>query len=245
MDETNRPADPAERLSDHARLLGRTSLFQHLDPEALRALAAGASTRAMQTGEVLFRRGDQGSSMMVVLIGHIRIVLPSPDGREQVLRVLQAGDVLGEMALLDGGTRTADAVAETNGQLLTIERRSFRRALRESPDLALGTLATITGRLRATTWLLEVMLFHEAGARLAVTLLMLARGQPGGRVDITQGALGARVGAARETVNKKLREWQAAGIIGLHPGRVLVRNPAALRRHAPPTDLPDDIPHIW
>jgi CRP/FNR family transcriptional regulator, cyclic AMP receptor protein len=232
-------------VSDRARLLARSTLFQGVAAEELERLVSRASVRAMQSGEVLFRRGETGATMVVILLGQVRIVLPSPDGREQVLRVLHPGEVLGELALLDGGDRTADAVAETNGQLMVIDRGALLGALRASPELALTVLGTIAGRLRATNWLLEVMLFHPASARLAATLLMLARGQPRGRVDITQAALGTRVGAARETVNKKLREWQAAGIIDLEPGRVIVRDPASLRRHAPP-GLPDeDVPPIW
>jgi CRP/FNR family transcriptional regulator, cyclic AMP receptor protein len=246
MNHLTHAAEPEERLAEKVRMLGRTRLFQGMAPETLGALAARAGTRAMRAGEVLFRRGEAGTNLIVILLGQVRIVLPSPDGREQVLRMLGPAEMLGELALLDGGTRTADAVAETNGQLLVLERSTFLQALRDSPELALSILAAISSRLRATNWLLEVMLFHEASARLAATLLMLARGQPGGRVDITQGALGARVGAARETVNKKLREWQAAGIIALQPGRVVVRDATALRRHAPPVDMAEeDIPPLW
>lgn len=233
------------QVSDRARLLARTTLFRGVAPDELERLVSRAALRTMHSGEVLFRRGESGSTMVVILLGEVRVVLPSPDGREQVLRVLHPGEVLGELALLDGGDRTADAVAETNGQLMVIDRSALLSALRGSPELGLTILAALASRLRATNWLLEVMLFHPAATRLAATLLMLARGQPRGRVDITQAALGTRVGAARETVNKKLREWQEAGIVALEPGRVIVRDPAALRRHAPPGLPEDDVPPIW
>ena len=104
----------------------------------------------------------------------------------------------------------------------------------------------LTERLRATNWLLESMLFYDAGGRLAATLLMLAQGRPGGRVDITQGALGERIGAARETVNRRLRDWQTEGILSLEPGRIIVKDLVALRRYAPPTDMDNgEIPQIW
>ncbi len=238
--------DTADRPAETMRLLGRLPLFRSVPEDHLRNLVARAGFRPMRAGEMLFRRGERGSSMLIILVGQVRIVLPSRDGREQVLRIMQAGDLLGELALLDGGTRTADAIAETNGQLLLLERQNFLHALAENPTFALAILSVLSGRLRATNWLLEAMLFHDASGRLAATLLMLASGQPGRRLNITQGELGARVGAARETVNKRLREWQAAGIIALQPGRVTVLDVAALRRHAPPADLPEDeIPQIW
>ncbi|MEJ1975241.1 MAG: Crp/Fnr family transcriptional regulator [Acetobacteraceae bacterium] len=122
-----------------------------------------------------------------------------------MLHVIRAGEVFGEIAMLDGGNRTADAVAETNGRLLVVERRDLLHMLQEEPQLALRIIVLLCERLRRTNWLLEAMLFHDAAARLASTLLMLTCGRPGMRLDITQRVLGEMVGSARETVNKKLR----------------------------------------
>ena len=230
-----RPAGGAV-LSEKARFLSKTPLFSNLEPEELEALAARAQERPMRAGEMLFRRTDPGSSMVAILAGEVRIALPGSDGRDQVLQVLRAGDVFGEVALLDGGTRTADAVALTNGRLLVVERRDLLQMLQEDQALALRIIILLCDRLRATNWLLEAMLFHDAAARLATTLLMLATDRPGMRLDVTQRTLGEMVGAARETVNKKLREWQAAGILTLEPGRVTVVDPEALQRLAPGID---------
>ena len=238
--------EPSGELAERIRLLGRTALFQRMRSEDLAILAARARERSMRTGEMLFRRGDSGATMLVVLVGQVRIVLPSSDGREQVLRLTQPGEVLGELALLDGGSRTADAVAETNGRLLVVDREDLTVALRADPEFAIALMAMICGRLRTATWLLESMLFYDATGRLASTLLILSHGISGRRVDITQGALGERVGAARETVNRKLREWQAAGLIAIEPGRITVVNAGGLRKFAPPMDaLAEDLPRIW
>lgn len=231
--------------TERARLLGKAALFGQMRPQDLAALATRTQERAMRSGEVLFRRGDAGSSMLVIVAGQVRIVLPGSAGREQVLRVLRPGEVLGELALLDGGSRTADAVAETNGSLLVLERRDLMPMLRADAELSLGVLGILCGRLRATDWLLEAILFHDTATRLASTLLMLSQHRAGGQIDITQGALGERVGAARETVNKKLREWQAEKILALEPGRITVLDKVALHRHAS-TDLPDgELPQLW
>ncbi len=229
-----------------AQLLGGVPLFRRMRPQDLATLAARVQERPMRSGEVLFRRGDIGSSVLVILAGQVRIVLPGSEGREQVLRVLPPGEVLGELALLDGGCRTADAVADTNGNLLVVERRDLMPMLRADPDLSLAILAVLCGRLRATDWLLEAMLFHDSTARLASTLLMLSQHRPAGQVNMTQAALSERVGAARETVNKKLREWQADKILTIQPGRITVVDKVALRRHAPPIDFPNgELPQLW
>ena len=232
--------------SERARLLGHLALFRAMPPDQLALFADKAKQRAMRVGEVLFRRGEAGTTMLVILAGQVRIALPSREGREQVLRVLQPGDVVGEMALLDGGDRTADAVAETNGRLLVIERRDLIEALRTSPELCLAVVATLSERLRRTNALLESMLFQDAAGRLASALLTLTDGQKTRRLDITQGALGERIGAARETVNKRLREWQASGVIALEPGRVTVLDLPALTRLASPAgSLQGEPSHLW
>lgn len=233
--------------SERAKLLGRLALFGCMPPDLLASFAERARQRAVRTGEVLFRRGDRGTTMMVIVAGTVRIVLPSPEGREQVLRILQPGDVVGEMALLDGGARTADAIAETNGRVLLVERRDMLEVMRASPDVAIAVLGVVSERLRRTNALLESMLFQDTAGRLAGAILMLTDGQNGRRIDITQSALGERIGAARETVNKKLREWQSAGLITIEPGRITLMDALALQAMAPSFELTagQQQPQIW
>ena len=239
MTESSAPPRPAE-------MLAATPLFKRIPTDQLSGIISRCTSRTMRAGDTLFRRGDPGTTMVLIITGQIRIVVPGPGGREQVIRVLQPGEVVGELSLLDGRGRSADAVAQTNGSLLVVERRDVLEAMRLNPDLALTILTILTERLRATSWMLAAMSFHDAGARLAIILLTLAQQRAGRRVDMTQSALGERVGATRETVNRKLREWQTAGIIALEPGRITVLDPAALRSHAPLTDMPDDaVLNLW
>ena len=220
-------------LSERARLLSKATLFKGLHARDFEALAAQTHERPMRAGEVLFRRDDPGASMLAIIAGEVRIVLPGADGRDQVIKLLRSGDVFGEIALFDGHPRTADAIAETNGRLLVVGRRDLLRLLKEDDGLALRIIALLCDRLRSTDRFLELMLFHDTSARLASVILDLSRARPGRRVDITQRALGEIVGAARETVNKKLREWQEDGTISLEPGRITVLDPASLERHVP------------
>ena len=234
-------------LSEKARLLAKTPLFRTLQSGEIETLAARSQERPMRAGDVICRRGDPGASMFALLAGEVRIVLPGTDDRDQVLRVMHTGDVFGEIALLDGGLRTADAIAETNGRLLVVERRDLLQMLQDDPALGLRIITLLCERLRNTNWLLEAMLFHDAAARLASTVLMLATGRPGMRLDITQRVLGEMVGAARETVNKKLREWQSAGLLTLEPGRITVLDPAGLKRLAPGAETLAEVapPAAW
>jgi len=221
-----------DAFSEKVKLLAKTPLFKGLKSHDIEELAARTHERHMRANEVLFRRDDAGASMLAILAGNVRIVLSGVDGRDQVLRLLGPGEVFGEIALLDGGARTADAVAETNGRLLVLERRYLLQGFRKNEDFAVQIIALLCNRLRSTNWLLETMLFQDTSQRLASTILSLSRTRPGHRIDMTQRALGAIAAAARETVNKKLREWQEAGFIILEPGRITVIDPGSLDRSA-------------
>ena len=220
-------------MPNPADLLAAVPLFAQASPAALAALAACCRDRSLREKEVLFRRGEPGSTLLVIVAGEIRVTRVGAAGKEQVLRIMRRGDVFGEIAVLDGRARTADAVAETNATLLELERRDVARIMQTDHGLTLGAIALLCDRLRSTDQRLEALLFHDTAARLATTLLALAGERAGGRIDLTQQALGDMAGATRETTNKKLREWQAAGVLALEPGRVRVLDTAALRAVIP------------
>lgn len=232
MSNANTPA-PAPALSPRARILSGNPLFAALDRHDLETLAAFASERPMRKDETLFRRGDPGSFMIAVLQGEVRIIIPSATGKDRIIRVMGPGEVLGEIALLDGAPRTADAIAVTNGRLLVLERRDVLPRLRQNPDLAVRVIELLCRRLRATSRQVEDLVFHDVATRLAAQLLELTANHPRHLVDITQKELGAMVNATRESVNKTLRGWEEQGIVALSPGRVTVKDPQRLARFAP------------
>lgn len=231
MNNTATTTMPA--LSPRAKILSGNPLFAALDRNDLETLAAFASERPMRKDETLFRRGDPGSFMIAVLQGEVRIVIPSAAGKDRIIRVMGAGEVLGEIALLDGAPRTADAIAVTNGRLLVLERRDVLPRLRQSPDLCIRVVELLCRRLRATSRQVEDLVFHDVATRLAAQLLELTANHPRHLVDITQKELGAMVNATRESVNKTLRGWEEQGIVALSPGRVTVKDPQRLTRFAP------------
>jgi CRP-like cAMP-binding protein len=230
---SNTATTTAPALSPRAKILSGNPLFAALDRNDLETLAAFASERPMRKDETLFRRGDPGSFMIAVLQGEVRIVIPSATGKDRIIRVMGAGEVLGEIALLDGAPRTADAIAVTNGRLLVLERRDVLPRLRQSPDLCIRVVELLCRRLRATSRQVEDLVFHDVATRLAAQLLELTANHPRHLVDITQKELGAMVNATRESVNKTLRGWEEQGIVALSPGRVTVKDPQRLTRFAP------------
>jgi CRP-like cAMP-binding protein len=221
------PATADLRL--RARLLAGSRLFAALPEPTLNALAAAMTERHAETGQAIFLQGDPGTSLFAVLAGQVRIVVGGTDGREHVLRVATPGDVFGEIAVLDNQPRTADAIAATNCRLLVLDRRRLLALMEQQPAIAINLLAVLCDRLRTTSTQVEGLLFHSLPKRLAGALLDLLASRKGNAIDITQSELGQLTGATREWVNKKLRAWQAAGLVALQPGRVLVLQPELLR----------------
>ncbi|MDD2876478.1 MAG: Crp/Fnr family transcriptional regulator [Acidiphilium sp.] len=209
-------------IRDGRRLLARIPLFAPFEPADLDALFSCAYDRSMHAGETLFQQGDPGISMMAILAGEVRIVLPSESGQDQVLNVLTQGSVFGEIALFDGKPRSADAVAATNGRLLVIERAATMRLMERDPGFAHRVVEIICARLRATIAQLDSMVFQDVTQRLAAYLLQRHDERGLARVDITQNALGRVVGSARETVNRRLRDLEGQGMIALSPGRITI-----------------------
>ena len=222
------PNAPETSRDDASRLLRRCSLFAGLDEAALRLVAGHAHRRRHTAGEVIFRIGSPGQSMMAVLAGTVRISAPSADGKEIVLADLGSGEVFGEMALLDGRERSADAAALTNCDLLVLERRDMLGVLERHPEVAIKLLEVLCERLRRTDQQIGEIAFLGLPTRLAKALVRLAAGAPQAKLAVSQRELGTMIGSTRESVNRCLREWHRRGVIQLEEGWIIIRNMAAL-----------------
>jgi CRP-like cAMP-binding protein len=211
-------------------------LFAAMRPEELDEILRFSSERRVRRGQTIFQRGDNGSSLMAVLRGRIRISSVSGDGKEVTLNVINPGEIFGEIALLDGEPRSADATAIEDTLLLVVERRHFLPFLRQNEDLFARLLAVLCSRLRRTSTALEEIALFDLPVRLARVLLKLAEdyGRPnssGTRIDLklSQRELSNLVASSRESVNKQLRAWRENGTLDLEAGFIVLRRPAELR----------------
>lgn len=189
-------------------------------------------------GEAIFRQMDEGSGLFAILAGQVRIVIGGTDGREHVLRLLGPSEMFGEISVLDGRPRSADAIAVTNCRLLLLERRNLLAFIASQPSVAIGLIALLCERLRDTSAQIEGLLFHTLSERLASTLLGLGNGKTHGKttavsINVTQTELGQLTGVTRESVNKKLRAWQTAGLVDVQPGRIRIMDADSLKRMLP------------
>src|SRR5262245_65769838 len=132
------------------RMLGECFLFRELDAEERNVLFTRVRVRNYAAGETVFLMGSAGDSMMAVLSGNVRISVPSPDGKEIVLAILQPKEIFGEIALLDGKDRTADARAMTACSLAILERREVLSFLDRYPHVWPKPVEVLCNRLRNT-----------------------------------------------------------------------------------------------
>jgi CRP-like cAMP-binding protein len=223
------------RYVDRREIFAQHAFFRGLADAAIDELVARSRIERCRRGKTIFRRASPGTAMMAVLRGSVKICTVSRNGKEAVLNVIGPGQVFGEIAVLDGGPRTADAVALVESEILVLDRRDFMPVLRAHPELAQRLLEVLCGRLRKTSEQLEDAFFLDMPGRMAKALLAAPAGESAGgamQVQLTQRELGEMIGTARESVNKLLHSWQNAGIVALRRGAIAIRKPDALKRHA-------------
>lgn len=217
---------------DKRSLLANHPLFKQLSDAVIDRIVSHALTRSVKKATILFRKGDPGSNFFAVCSGVVRISAPSELGKDAIFNLITPGEIFGEIALLDGGPRTADAVAIENCNLMVIERRDFMPIIREYPEVAMRLIEVLCARLRRTTEQVEDVMFLGLSGRLAKALLHLhnrsAIHQPSAPIHITQREISQLIGASRESANKQLREWERRKWLQLTRGGVLVLSPHAL-----------------
>jgi CRP-like cAMP-binding protein len=224
-------------------VLAQCGLFRRLSDNEREALFARARMQKYTANESIFLMGSPGDRMVAVLHGTIRISVPSADGKEIVLAILGRGEICGEIALLDGKERTADAKAATDCSVVVLERRDVLAFFTQYPDAWTKLIDVLCERLRTADQQMAEFALSPVPVRLAKALLRLAtsdgqalNGRPAERVHLTQRELGNVIGATRESVNKYLRAWQRQGRVQIADRLIVITNRAAVEDLTEPVD---------
>jgi CRP/FNR family cyclic AMP-dependent transcriptional regulator len=225
---------------DPVQILQRSALFEGMAPSDLETLVPDLHRRSFGAGTHIFREGDPGQHLHLILKGEVKISRSGPRGAEVVFAVLLPGDLFGELALFEeGALRTADAVAVEPTDCLTLERRALVAFLESHPERMWHLLRFLSAYIRRKDESFAEVAFLDIQGRVARKLLELARTQgepgPGGtriRVRISQRTLAGMVAARRENVNRALSRFAANGDISMSAGYITVLDAAALRRRS-------------
>jgi len=204
--------------------LPEQSLLHALDADELGRLLREAREHSAKKGKALLEQGDEGDFLIILLEGQARVTVFTANGREIVLDYAGAGSVLGEIALLDGGTRTASVIAMEPVRYLTLSRGVFERVIAENHHIALRLMRELAQRLRRANQTIENDRAYAAAPRLARFLLRLLANNEAGDMVITlsQTELAMFAGISRENINRQLNLWSQAGLVALEQGKVRV-----------------------
>lgn len=225
---------PAVETLNKEELLGRSFIFEALDEQSRRELAEFAHVKRYSSGAVIFDAGTPGQSMMAIAEGSVRVSVLTPSARDVTLTELQAGDVFGEIALLDGGERSASVHALTNCTLVVLERRSLLDVLHRNPALSIRLIELLCKRVRRSDERMMEFAFMNLSSRLARLLLRVTVAAPGSeekpltKLSLSQSEIASMTGNTRENVNRCLGKWQKSGLVELKSGWLIIRDRAGL-----------------
>src|SRR5215208_2896803 len=232
----DKTGEPRSISSSKLAILRKHPIFCDLDPEGLDQLCRYAKYASLKRGATIFSKGDRGNSLVAVISGTVKISVSSADGRSAILNLIGAGETFGEVAVLDGKARTADATANTNCEIFVIDRREFLPFVRSHPALAMKFIELLCTRLRWTSDQVEQVILQNLPGRLASALIRLTEKHklaPEGRmIAITQQEISEMVGMTRESINKQLRIWAARNWVRLEHGAIVVLSAAPLQELA-------------
>jgi CRP/FNR family cyclic AMP-dependent transcriptional regulator len=212
-------------------LLGLHPFFSTLAPGDVLKFLARAHCRSVSSGRTIFRKDDPGDGLYGVLAGNVAFAIGSRDGKDLILNALGPGEFFGEIALLDGGGRSATALARSDCRLLFIPRREFLSFFAERSDAMMQIIALLCARLRRSTDYIADSTFLGFSPRLAKQLIFMlgeAVPAPHTALRISQAELASMLGVSRERVNRQLVAWANSGILDQRRGRVVVLDRRAL-----------------
>lgn len=218
----------SEQLAQHF-------LFRQLLPAEIDSILAMTKERHFENGQAIFVAGESGNSMMLLLSGRVLISTLSEEGKEITLNYIEPGGLLGEIALLDGKPRCANATAVGSCTMLSIPRSEFIPFLKENVDVAIQLMLVLCEKLRNTSNLAENLSLFPVPSRLAKLILKLVEVEPkklapGCVLDlgISQQKIANLIGTSRETVNRTFSQWQSDGLIRLEQRQLTLLNPKIL-----------------
>jgi CRP/FNR family transcriptional regulator, cyclic AMP receptor protein len=217
--------------------LKKIPIFSSLSEPHLEELSEIALEKTYRKNQVIFDQGDPGNSLIVVLTGLVKISLVDSNNHEFIIKTFSTNDFFGEMALLDGGLRSATATAVEDTRALIIFRDNFIGLIQKTPSVALGMLTELSNRLRTTTENISNLTFFDAYGKVARCLLDLAEkiGKKEGdgmtlELALSRQELANMAGLSRETFARILKEFQVRGCLQVQGKKITIVDEKVMRR---------------
>ncbi|MGD9253974.1 MAG: Crp/Fnr family transcriptional regulator [Holophagae bacterium] len=197
------------------KLLKEIELFSELDQKELKEVSNVAQVKHLPSDKAIFHEGDTSDAIYITVTGRVKIVTTSSDGKEFILTVLGAGQVFGEMGLLEVAPRSASVITITEVDLLVIKLEEFEHLLNSSPGISRKLMTILSRRLRRANSKMESLAYMDVAGRLARYLLDMAtdHGQRLGNGWVvvrrpTHSDIAHSIGTSRETVSRLINEFE-------------------------------------
>ncbi len=226
-------------MSDLVQLLSQTSLLRGLEPDVIQAIASEGHERSFRRGETIFLEGETSDAFYVIADGTVKVFVHSSSGEQMVFATLRSPESLGDVALFDGGPRSASAEAIEATRLAVFPLSTVETLVRHDARVARALLGAAGVMLRRLSTQTADFVFLDLEGRVAKVLALSAARRHADRDDavrldlgLTQTELGAMVGGSRQSVNQSLHALAHRGFISLDGRSVVVRDLDALRRRA-------------
>ncbi len=211
------------------KFLSSVPIFSELPDEALEKIEKTGTRKSFKKNDVILMEEESGTALFVIVTGKVKVARSSNDGREVILTILTDGDFFGEMAILDGLTRSATVVATEETELFMLQRNDFMNLLHEHPEISIVLLQELTRRLRAADMKIKALSLKDAEGKVASVLLQLAD-EVGkikqGKVEIDklplQQDLANMAGTSRETISRTLHSFAKKGLIELEGSKLRI-----------------------
>jgi len=218
-------------MMEEVNFLRNVPIFNELSDQELEKIAALGVRKKYKKGSIILLEEETGAALFVIVAGKVKIVRMDDDGREVILSILGESDFFGEMAILDGLTRSASVVATTKSELFMIHRRDFLKLLNDYPMVAIALLRELTGRLRKADAQIKSLSLKDAAGRVANVVLQLADDIGmfrKGRVEIDelplQQDLANMAGTSRETISRMIHKFIKKGYLQLQGNRLIIND---------------------
>jgi CRP/FNR family transcriptional regulator/CRP/FNR family cyclic AMP-dependent transcriptional regulator len=216
---------------DERELLRTVPLFSELNDEAISSLERLSTRRRYPKDTVVFFENEEGDSLFMIMDGRIKVTILGDDGREIILTMLGAGDLFGEMALLDNEPRSATAIAVEESELLLLHRNDFQTVIVENPAISAALIKVLSARLRRANHQISTLALLDVYGRVARVIMDMAREEgrrlKDGRIAFrraTHQEIANRIGTTRETVTRMLKDLERQGLVKIE-GREIVLQP--------------------
>ncbi|CAI7980434.1 CRP/FNR family transcriptional regulator, cyclic AMP receptor protein [Frankia sp. Hr75.2] len=215
-------------------LLRATTLLKELDEEDLLRLASRSVTRRFRRGQVVFTEGEPADTLLVIASGRLKILTKADDGRDHVLNIAGPRETLGELNIVEAGTRSASVEALEPSTALVLERSAVWELVRERPAVAEQLIRALVAHVRRLTGANADLVFLDLPRRVAKLLLMRMReaGRPVIELGLTQTEIASLLGGSRQSVNQALREFERRAWILSEGQTITIMQVDRLRRFA-------------